>query len=254
MDKLSIPFYHKHIDAYTKFRFGGKLPFKFVDYHHFFFELVYRTVLESVRKRSADGVGDLSCFSLNLVQDDNVPLVAFAGQKILEFRGDSYGEMRPSIINRKEFMDTLSEGLRKNGLDEIFVEEHIKQAIQEGAALKLMEFYLDVRPEEIPHMLFRNGVSIKGETDWKELRCALYRYFMYSGFIQVSDDLKIIKDSIPRVGLLSKLVDRFVKLYRIEEGVHNNMDKVFTEGKSLEFILNPEKIAMNFLEFNDVKV
>lgn len=228
-----------YLDVDNKFKENnmGKRMFEMVDTNPFFFELVSRSLQLKVQDNNFSGIGDLNKISINLLEDFNTPVVALAGQTILRARDFSYYEgsdatkisLEKRIHLDKEISEILVD-LKKQesccGLG--YKGELFLQAIQEGAGLKLLKLYTDCTNNLLNNTYYQRIFVNK---DLKPIRCALYRYFLYSGLIQVDKNQNIIKNSIPRFDTLSKLVDRFIDIHKLREEYTDS--KIITE----EFLL-----------------
>jgi len=209
----------------------------FQNSNDFFFELVHRSIDGIVSINGYSGIGDIKDIGMDIIEDFNVNHVAAAGQLINKIRkADDYRSY--SDISRK-----VSPFMKQINYNEDYF---IMQALQEGAALTLLDMY---PVKEVMRMYW----DYKEENDWKSMRCALWRYLMYSGFIQVDKNHEIIKESIPNMNLLPRLTERFIDIFGLKNE-YQMQKEMSSSMPPLTELLDAEKIARNFLRFNKVEV
>lgn len=238
----------------------------------FFFEVVYRAISLMIRQNNQEGVADLSTTYLWLIEDFNAPLVATASNLCLDSSAFERYRLALDRDNQKHLFASepfLKATENQNSgaaaaIKSTWTEELAKQALQELFALQMLGFYYGEDRasrasffEQATHFFFSPE-----DADWKEMRCAFFRYLCYAGFVKVTDKWSeknrggIMSDSIPRSEVLVGLAQRFFELsgwWDLFEPAWAIEAKIPPGADIRVAVLNPRMVARQFLRFNRVE-
>lgn len=226
----------------------------------FFGEMMYRFLTKRIAIEDMVGPGDLSLLSLRPTEDYNAGAIAYASAQTV--KAHRYRDYDKQVEDRilKPLQTLFPANSQK---PRVYSGDLLYLALQEQAGLILVNLYLrggDYSTSSSPLFArldhakwLRNAVlsSWNGSdgSDWKDMRCLIYRYLMYCGFVGVDKDCNIDIEHIPQLQVLTRIIARFTDITNMradwgQAGLTESVDEV----------LNPEVIAKHFLRFNGVAV
>lgn len=215
-------------------------------------EALYRFVAKQLLRNGMIGPSDVTLLELVPFKDFNTQSVAWALKQTIRARQrELFSQMLYETAQRacQAFPKPLSDvEYSRVDIACLYLQERIGLILFQEYLGNAWDFGLPYDPVFNPNRLRTWVISDwhgPDGKDWKSMRCHIYRYLLYCGFVDVNDDCSINKQYVPDVPTLTRLTDRCIDIMGLR--------RCWPDSKlnmPMGEVLNPEAIAKHFLRFN----